>query len=79
MPWFTNKLGDLAPVLRALGWPCWRKTAYASGEEARARARSLLDAGTAKDPSRLCAYRCVHCGHWHVGHTYFPLTEEERP
>lgn len=49
------------------GRACTGKKTHASRAGADEHRNRLIAAGAA--PEGIRAYRCRHCGHWHVGHT----------
>lgn len=67
------RLGEVWRATRA--WPCWRKQAYP--DRASASLHMLMLAATGKtqpEKGRLNAFACPYCGHWHVGHTSWRVT-----
>lgn len=63
------RIGDVpsAAPLRRLR-PCWRKVPHRSMGAALAHLKSLKRHPLVKHAEALCAYRCVHCHAFHVGH-----------
>lgn len=47
--------------------PCDRKERHPSQGKAEAHLRAILRQEKCDDRDRLNAYRCGHCGGWHVG------------
>lgn len=48
---------------------CWLKRRYSTRSEANTAARAMRAAGKAgEQPEQLHAYRCPHCGWFHIGH-----------
>ncbi len=69
-------LGDLAPVLQALGRRCWRKEKHDSQGAAEAHLRSLEKRDMVTNAETVNTYQCPYCGAWHVGHS--SLKKENR-
>jgi len=61
------KLGELARLVGMRLDPCWRKQRYKSQGAANAHLRALLKSPVVQDAPQLNAYKCRHCGWYHVG------------
>ena len=51
---------------------CWGKRTYLKSSDAKLAARHAM---TMHGGSKMCAYRCEHCGRFHIGHKPYQLTK----